>query len=142
MKISSTRAIDEPEIIVISLIDVLFCLILFFVFTTTFDQRSAIKLDLPEASAPEQVAPAEALIVVVDSGGRYFVGSGEVLGKDAATLKQAIAAAAGEDRERPVVLRADAKTPHQSVVTALDVLGQLGFSRISIATVAADSAKP
>jgi biopolymer transport protein ExbD len=33
-----------------------------------------------------------------------------------------------------VLLRADARTPHQSVVTALDALGQLGFRRISIAT--------
>jgi biopolymer transport protein ExbD len=31
------------------------------------------------------------------------------------------------------VLRADAMTPHQAVVTAMDALGQLGFTRLSIA---------
>jgi biopolymer transport protein ExbD len=41
---------------------------------------------------------------------------------------------AGDDRDRSVLLRADARTPHQAVVTALDALGQLGFRRIAIAT--------
>jgi len=41
---------------------------------------------------------------------------------------------AGTDRDRPVLLRADARTPHQAVVTALDALGQLGFRRVAIAT--------
>jgi biopolymer transport protein ExbD len=33
-----------------------------------------------------------------------------------------------------VVLRADGRTPHQSVITAMDALGQLGFTKLSIAT--------
>jgi biopolymer transport protein ExbD len=45
-----------------------------------------------------------------------------------------LATAGGSDRARPVLLRADARTPHQAVVTALDALGQLGFRTISIAT--------
>ena len=40
----------------------------------------------------------------------------------------------GED-VRPVTIRADARATHQSVVTAMDVLGRLGFRAISIATV-------
>jgi biopolymer transport protein ExbD len=43
--------------------------------------------------------------------------------------------AADASREQPVTVRADAQTPHQAVITAMDVLGQLGFSRISLATV-------
>ena len=49
-------------------------------------------------------------------------------------LKQTIARNAGDDRERPVTIRADAMTPNQNVVTAMDALGQLGFTRLSIAT--------
>jgi len=142
MNFSSGRYREDPEINLTSLIDVVFTLIIFFVVTTTFDERSAIQLDLPQASAPEQLAPAEPLTIVVDAGGRYFIGSSEVLGRDAAALRGAIEQAAGDDRQRPVVLRADAKTPHQAVVTALDTLGQLGFGRVSIATVAAEPAKP
>jgi biopolymer transport protein ExbD len=66
--------------------------------------------------------------------GRYFIGNTEVPRKDVATLKDAIAQAAGSDRTIPVVLRADGRTPHQSVITAMDALGQLGFTKLSIAT--------
>ena len=75
-----------------------------------------------------------ALGVLVNAEGRYFVGEQEVLRTDLDALKQAITLAAGGDVNRPVLLRADARTPHQAVVTALDALGQLGFRKVSIAT--------
>jgi len=125
---------DEPEINLIPLIDVLFCLILFLVLTTSFNQRAALHLQLPQAQAgvlPDERPP---LIVIVDVEGRYFVGNTEVARKDVGSLKAAIAQAAGADRTRPVVLRADGRTPHQSVITAMDAFGQLGFTRLQIAT--------
>ncbi len=125
---------DEPEINLIPLIDVLFCLILFLVLTTSFDQRAALHLQLPQAQAgivPEARAP---LIVLVDVEGRFFVGNAEVPTKDVAAVKAAIAQAAGGDRTQPVVLRADGRSPHQAVITAMDALGQLGFTKLSIAT--------
>ncbi len=134
MKLSSGRVPDEPEINLVSLIDVVFCIIIFLVVTTTFDQRSALKLVLPTSQANSEVDPGEPLTLVVDADGRFFVGSSEVLKRDVASLKDAIVQVAGTDRERPVVLRADARTPHQSVITAMDALGQVGFKRISIAT--------
>jgi biopolymer transport protein ExbD len=39
-----------------------------------------------------------------------------------------------------VTLRADARTTHQSVITAMDVLARLGFSELNIATVRQDVA--
>lgn len=134
MKLSSRQVPDEPEINLVSLIDVVFCLIIFLVVTTTFDHRSALKLVLPQSQARVEPQPGEPLTVLVDADGRFFVGTNEVLKRDVASLKEAIARVAGDDRERPVVLRADARTPHQSVVTAMDALGQLGFSKLSIAT--------
>jgi len=44
-------------------------------------------------------------------------------------------AAAAAARAAPVTLRADGRATHQAVVTAMDVLGQLGFAQINIATV-------
>ena len=134
MKLGSRQAPDEPEINLVSLIDVVFCLIIFLVVTTTFDHRSALKVVLPQSSARAEPAGADPLTVVIDADGRFFVGSSEVLKTDVGSLKEAIARVAGDDRARQVVLRADARTPHQSVVTAMDALGQLGFARIAIAT--------
>ena len=133
MKVGGNRE-DEPEINLIPLIDVLFCLILFLVLTTSFNQRAALRLQLPQAAAgivPDERPP---LIILVDVEGRFFVGNSEVTRRDVGTLKAAIAQASGGDHTRPVVLRADGRTPHQSVVTAMDALGQLGFTRLSIAT--------
>ena len=134
MKLSTGRVPDEPEINLVSLIDVVFCIIIFLVVTTTFDQRSAIKLVLPSSQANSEVDPGEPLTVLVDADGRFFVGNNEVLKRDVASLKDAIALVAGTDRDRPVVLRADARTPHQAVITAMDALGQVGFKKIYIAT--------
>ena len=134
MKLSSGRVPDEPEINLVSLIDVVFCIIIFLVVTTTFDQRSALKLVLPTSQANSQVDPGEPLTVVVDAEGRFFVGNNEVLKRDVASLKDAIAQAAGSDRERQVVVRADARTPYQSMITVMDALGQAGFTKISMAT--------
>ncbi len=38
------------------------------------------------------------------------------------------------DRDQPVVIQSDAASPVQSLVTAMDVVGRLGLSRVSIAT--------
>ena len=127
-------ATDEPEINLIPLIDVLFCLILFLVLTTSFNQRAALRLQLPQAQAGVTPDPRVPLLILVDVEGRFFVGNTEVSRRDIATLKTAISQAAGDDRERPVVLRADGRSPHQSVVTAMDALGQLGFTKLQIAT--------
>lgn len=134
MRIQDFRRDDEPEINLIPLIDVVLCLIIFFVITTTFDARSALKLELPRADGQPSENQDKALSVLVNAEGRYFVGDREALRTDLDSLKRTIAEVAGEDRDRGVLLRADARTPHQAVVTALDALGQLGFRRIAIAT--------
>jgi len=140
MRIRDHRDDDTPEINLIPLIDVVLCLIIFFVVTTTFDARSVLKLQLPRADGQPAEAQSKALSVLVNADGRYFIDDREALRTDVESLKQTLVDVAGNDRERPVLLRADARTPHQSVVTALDALAQLGFSRVSIAT--APEAKP
>ncbi len=134
MRIASGRREDDFEINVISLIDVLLTLLMFFVMTTTFVQHSSMKVTLPEASATQESGDQQALTILVDTEGRYFIDNNEVLNPSVDTLKEALVRVAGEDRSRAVVLRADAMTPHQAVVTAMDALGQLGFERLSLAT--------
>ncbi len=135
MKLGGYRSnVDEPEINLISLVDVVFCLIIFLVVTTSFNRHSGLKLQLPQAGAPvspEQVAP---VTITIDADGHYYVGQDQVAERDVATLRAAIERSAGTHRDLPVVLSADARTPHQSVVTALEALGELGFEKVSIAT--------
>jgi biopolymer transport protein ExbD len=134
MRIRDHRAFDEPDINLVPLIDVILVLIIFFVVTATFDARSVLKLELPRATGEQANDPAKALIVLVNADGRYFVDDREVLRDDVESLKGTISEVAGNDRDRPVLLRADARTPYQAVVTVYDALGQLGFRRIMSAT--------
>lgn len=134
MNLRGNRASDEPEINLIPLIDVLFCLILFLVVTTTFTQRSVLKLQLPQAQVGALADPGAPLVIVVDAEGKFFIGNNEVLKTDVGSLKEAITGIVGDNRSQPVILRADGRSPHQFVITAMDALGQLGFSKLSIAT--------
>lgn len=134
MRIRDHRADDEPEINLVPMIDVILCLIIFFVVTTTFDNRAVLRLQLPRANGEPAATQSQPIAVLVNADGRYFVGDREVLRTDVEALKRSIAEVAGDDRSRPVLLRADARTPHQAVVTAYEALGQLGFRQIMIAT--------
>lgn len=134
MRIQDHRQDDIPDISLIPLIDVVLVLLIFFVVTTTFDARSILKLELPRADGQPNEAQAHPLSILINAQGRFFVGDQEVLRTDLESLKQSLREVAGEDRERTVLIRADARTPWQSVITAYDALGQLGFRRIANAT--------
>ena len=62
MRIRDFREDDTPEINLIPMIDVVLCLIIFFVVTATFDARSVLKLQLPQANG--QPAEAQALSLI------------------------------------------------------------------------------
>ncbi|MBS0433201.1 MAG: biopolymer transporter ExbD [Proteobacteria bacterium] len=133
MRIAGRRQ-DEFEINVVSLIDVLLTLLMFFVLTTTFVQQGHLKVSLPQASTQPESADRNTLVLVIDRAGHFYVGNNRVLGSDEGSLKKAIRSIAGDDHDRPVLLRADGLATQQSVVTAMDALAQLGFTHLSIAT--------
>jgi len=127
---------QEPEINLTSLIDVVFLLLIFFMVSTTFERQAALKIDLPEASVRAESAAEETskLELIIDRDGRMFLNDRQLLDSRPATIEAAFREAVGDERDQPVLLRADALTPHHFVVTAMDVTGQLGFTRLSIAT--------
>lgn len=139
MRIRDARADDEPEINLVPLIDVVLVLIIFFVVTTSFDARTVLKLELPRAEGVPPDAADAPLTLLVNADGRYFVHDREVLRTDVDALKASLQEVAGDDRERTVLIRADARTPWQAIVTAYDALGQLGFKRVANATVPAQA---
>lgn len=130
------RRTDEPELNLTSLIDVVLLLIVFFMLSSTFVQEGRLRVRLPEArDVPVQRPAKEALVVTVTQGGGYRVNERDLVNASADTLRAALLKVAGDERGVPVTLRADGRATHQSVVTAMDVLGKLGFAEINIATV-------
>ena len=135
MKLQS-RSREEPEINVISLVDVLLVLVLFFMVSTSFLRETEISLQLPEATTEADIdAPRESLEITITQSGSYLVNGRELVNNERRTLRAAIERLTGERRDLPVFIRADAAATHQAVVTAMDVAGQLGFVKLNIATV-------
>jgi biopolymer transport protein ExbD len=133
---------DDPEINLISLIDIALLLVIFFMLTSTFMQEGRLKIELPQASlAPTGKQKVDPIVVSVTQSGSYRVNDRELINSSPDTLRAAILEVAGADRDKPVTIRADGRATHQSVVSAMDVLGKLGFVRLNIATVEDSSPK-
>ena len=128
------RQEEELQIGLTPLIDVVFILLIFFMVTTTFDRSSELRIELPDATAKEKATQEKTLEIAIDANGQFFVNQVRVISSSPKALYLAISKVAGDNREMPVVLKADAKTPHQYVVTAMDTIGRLGMTRLSIAT--------
>ena len=129
------RSLDEPEVNLTSLIDVVFLLLIFFMVSTSFTKESELKVNLPEALTEVQASMDTSLEIVVTVDGKYFVNQKELINSDPSTLRDALKAEVGDDRNMPVTIRADGKATHQSVVNVMDVAGRLGFANLNIVTV-------
>jgi biopolymer transport protein ExbD len=119
---------------IINLVDVLLLLLIFFMISTTFTKQSHLSVQLPEASGEPTEQTAKAIDIVITNEGRYSINDRSLTKADTATLKAALQEAAEGDNTRPLIITADANTPHQAVVRAMDAAGQLGFTHLSLAT--------
>jgi biopolymer transport protein ExbD len=126
---------EDPEINLISLIDVLLVLLIFFMVSTTFQQEGRVKVQLPQASQiPQASGGHEPLVITVTADGSYRVNERALINASPDTLRAALLKEAGSERG-PITIRADGRSTHQAVVTAMDVAGKLGFAQLNIATV-------
>jgi biopolymer transport protein ExbD len=131
---------ERVDITLISMIDVLFVLLLFFMVSTTFNRHTEVKIKLPEASGEEVESNPKSVNVTIDAKGIYFLMAGNegqsrrLPNQNRETLTRELSRLSPEEKDLPFIISADAKTPHQSVMTVLDVAGQAGFNHITFAT--------
>jgi biopolymer transport protein ExbD len=125
---------QDPEVNLTSLIDVVFLLLIFFMVSTTFTKEAEITVDLPEANAEPVEAALAPIDLTIDVKGRFYINQQKVVNRQIATLKKAIQLAVDGREDVPLVISADANTPHQAVITAMDAARQLGIVKLSIAT--------
>ena len=134
MKFRRQRA-DEVSVNLTPLIDVVFLLLIFFMVSTSFTKETHLTIDLPEASGEALAAqPGQIEILISESGG-YTINSQQLVDERLGTLKSAIRQISAGDTSLPMVITADAQTPHQAVVRAMDAAGQMGFVHLSITTI-------
>ncbi|OUS40463.1 biopolymer transporter ExbD [Oleispira antarctica] len=116
------------------LIDVVFLLLIFFMVSTTFTKENHLSIDLPEASAEQQPVATNRLEIIITASGSYSINDKNLINNQLDTLKRGLVKAANGEKGLPVTITADANTPHQAVVRAMDAAGQTGFVNLSITT--------
>lgn len=137
MKIGArNRRDDDMDINVTSFIDILLLLLIFFMLATSFVSEGRVNVRLPDASAQANAKSMESpLQITVTAQGTYLVNDQALVNSSADTLISAVNKVAGKSKDQAVLVRADAASSHQAVVTVMDVVGRLGFNSINIATV-------
>lgn len=125
---------DEIDVNITPLIDVVFLLLIFFMVSTTFQKESELHVQLPKSTTTTEHQSQLTIEIVINPSGEYFISGQELVNNKMSTLRSALRKVTEGAIDTLLVIRADARAPHQSVVTAMDVAAQLGLMKISIAT--------
>jgi biopolymer transport protein ExbD len=129
------RPRTQPEVNLTSLIDVVLLLLIFFMVSTSFVKQSQITISLPQADSAAIVEEVpDQIDIMITETGSFLVNGRELINGRVETIRNALQKVSGGNNSLPLTISADANAKHQDVVTAMDVAGRLGFTRISIAT--------
>ena len=128
------RQSEELEINLVPLIDVLLVIIIFLVVSATFSRLSELKISLPTAVANPEQNKLVVINVAIDAGGHTQINKVDVPKTTVAELTLALRKAATQGKDPTIVIAADAKTTHQSVINVMEAARQAGLSHITFAT--------
>jgi len=124
----------DVELNLTPLIDVVFLLLIFFMVSTSFIRETQIKLELPKADVEQLETDPEIIEISIDKEGRMFINGKALVNSNIDTLKRAIQPMLTNNKSTPLIISADANTPYQSVIMAMDAASQLGIRNIKMAT--------
>jgi biopolymer transport protein ExbD len=128
------RRHEDLEINLVPLIDVLLVIIIFLVVSATFSRINELQINLPTAEANQQQEKPMVINVGVNAQGRTEINNSNVAEPTVEALTLALRKAAGSGKEPTVIISADAKTTHQSVINVMEAARQAGLTHITFAT--------
>jgi biopolymer transport protein ExbD len=134
MNFQRGRTREEPEINLIPMIDVLLVILIFMMVTTSYAKFSELQINLPQAggvSAAEQVKP---ITVAVDASQHYAINNQTVANSEVDSLAASLKSAAGDQTDPTIVINADAKATHQSVINVMEAARRAGYGKITFTT--------
>jgi len=128
---------DEPEINLVPMIDVLLVILIFLVVTTTYSKFAELEINLPQASAEEvdkNIDKPNSIDITVNALGDYTINLIPIKFSSIESLRDALQFAA-KDRPDPfIIISADAKATHQSVITVMEAARLAGYNKITFTT--------
>ncbi len=119
MAIKSQNKIST-EFGMISVVNIVFLLLIFFLVTSTFISPNAIKLQLPSGS--DQIISKQNTTVFIDDSNRFFVNKTPVTDLN---LQQTLSQSLIGQTEGVIVVKADHNVPVQKIVTVIDAVTQM-----------------
>lgn len=125
---------SEESVNITPLIDVVFLLLIFFMVSTTFTKESHLEINLPEASGEPLPKEKQQIEILINAQGGFAINGRSLINEQLNTLIAAIEQISEGDNQLPLIITADAATPTQSVVMAMDAAAQLGFAKLNITT--------
>ena len=128
---------EEPEINFIPLIDVLLVILIFLMVTTTYSRYAELQINLPTAEAERQPERVDQIDVGVDAQGNYSINRKALALSGPAPLSQEMRRLGASMKDPIVVISADARAPHQSVITVMEAARMAGYGKITFTTQAA-----
>ena len=131
LKFRRSREDEDVSINLTPLIDVVFLLLIFFMVTTTFTQESQLEVELPQIQSEQGVVDDQRVDVVIDAGGNIEINGEMLINTQSDTLRRALDTVLDAGSDQVVVITTDRATPSQSLLNVMDVVGQLGHSRIA-----------
>lgn len=134
MNFQRGMAKDDPEINLIPLIDVLLVILIFLMVTTTYARFAELQINLPEAQGETAKDTPAQINVNVDASGNYQINDSGLHEATVDALAGALTRAAGSRKEPVVVISADARATHQSVIRVMDAARRVGFNRVTFVT--------
>ncbi|MFW5802643.1 MAG: ExbD/TolR family protein [Verrucomicrobiota bacterium] len=123
----------DPGFPLAPMIDIMFLLVIFFMASAIYSHwETKIGITVPTADSSVQGArqPGEIIINLAKDG--EMVINGVVTPPN--RLKNLLGHVAERFREQPVIIRADADTPHREVVKVLDICRQVDIWNVAFAT--------
>lgn len=131
LKFRRSREDEDVSINLTPLIDVVFLLLIFFMVTTTFTRESQLEVELPQIQSEQGVVDDQRVDVVIDAGGNIEINGEMLINTQSDTLRRALDSVLDAGSDQVVVITTDRATPSQSLLNVMDVVGQMGHSRIA-----------
>jgi biopolymer transport protein ExbD len=131
IKLRRGKVAKPPEIMISPMIDMMFLLLVFFIFATMYmSEIKTVELRLPSARNAEADTPPSFAVTIKEDGGLFLderpAGADEIIALAADATKR--------DRKFAVLIRADRETDYRHVVAFLDKLKGGGITRVALAT--------
>ena len=122
------------------LIDVVFLLLIFFMLATSFDERSAFKIDLPKSTAAKTKSTLKEVQVLVDKDRNVYIRYTDNSGKsqneklDLASFVSVVSEKLNNSENKDVIISADKDIDYGFIVEIMSLLKESGASAINIDT--------